>query len=166
MMELTQNQWELLEPLFQDSIPPKQVSGRPRRHDREIVNGILWVCRTGAPWKDMPSRYPPYQTCHRRLQEWVDTGTWSEVLAALAADLKRRGKIDISECFIDGSFASAKKGALVLEKPSGVRVRRSWQSETAMVFQSPFAHMKPDAMKLTLLRKHYRQALSAQNQNE
>jgi transposase len=166
MMELTQNQWELLEPLLQDSIPPKQVSGRPRRHDRETTNGILWVCRTGAPWKDMPSRYPPYQTCHRRFQEWVDTGTRSEVLAALAADLKRRGKIDISECFIDGSFASAKKGALVLEKRSGERVQRSWQSKTAMVFQSPFAHMKPDAMKLTLLRKHYRQVLSAQNQNE
>jgi transposase len=165
-MDLTQNQWGLLEPLLQDCIPPKQVSGRPRRHDREIINGILWVCRTGAPWKDMPARYPPYQTCHRRFQEWVDTDTWSEILATLAADLKKRGKIDVSEAFIDGSFASAKKGAQVLGKRSGERVQRSWQSETAMVFLSPFAHMKPEPMKLLLLKKHYQQVLSAQNQND
>ena len=76
-------------------------------------------------WKDLPEKYPPYQTCHRRFQEWVKAGVWEKLLTSLAIDLKKRGKIDLAETFIDGSFAAAKKGAVVLEKLSGARVPRS-----------------------------------------
>lgn len=165
-MELTQAQWELVEPVVVKALPPKLISGRPRRSDKDILNGILWICRTGAPWKDLPSRYPPYQTCHRRFQEWVKQEIWMQILTLLAVDLKRRGKIDISETYLDGSFSSAKKGALELEKPSGARVPRSWQLQTAMVFLSPFPHMKQIPMKLNLLKKHYQQALLKQDPNE
>jgi transposase len=165
-MELTQVQWELLEPVISKSLPPKLIAGRPRRHDKDILNGILWICRTGAPWKDLPSRYPPYQTCHRRFQEWVKQGVWMEILTLLAVDLKRRGKIDMAETYMDGSFSSAKKGALELEKPGGARVPRSWQLQTAMVFLSPFPHMKQIPMRLNLLKKHYQAALLKQNPNE
>jgi transposase len=61
------------------------------------------------PWKDLPDRYPSYQTCHRRFQRWVREGTLRRVLKALAADLHARGGLDLSGTFIDGSFASAKK---------------------------------------------------------
>ena len=94
----------------------------PWVNDREILNGILWVLRTGAPWHDMPERYPPYQTCHRRFQEWVRCGIFEKVLRALVKDVKERGKLDLTECFIDGSFVIAKKGVVEWEKPSGARV--------------------------------------------
>jgi transposase len=158
-MELTTTQWKLVEPIIRKALPIKEVSGRPRQDARSILNGILWICRTGAPWKDLPGRYPPYQTCHRRFQEWVRAGIWIKILAKLAVDLKRRGKIDLAETYMDGSFSSAKKGALELGKPSGARVPRSWQLQTAMVFLSPFPHMKQIPMRLNLLKKQYQAAL-------
>jgi transposase len=62
-------------------------------------------------WQDLPERFPPYQTCHRRFQEWVRDGKLKKVLEILAQDLLERGKLDLSETFIDGTFVSAKKGA-------------------------------------------------------
>ncbi|MEM7105264.1 MAG: transposase [Bacteroidota bacterium] len=59
-----------------------------------MINGILWICRTGAPWKDMPSRYPTYQTCHRYFQAWNNQGLWDKILYSLASHLKEKGKID------------------------------------------------------------------------
>lgn len=109
-MELTTTQWEQIESIINADLPTKIVSGRPRQNDRNILNGILWICRTGAPWKDLPDRYPPYQTCHRRFQEWVKRGIWIKILTTFAVDLKRRGKLDLAETYMDGSFSSAKKG--------------------------------------------------------
>lgn len=138
-MELKDEQWAVIEPLMPVVPLREDKRGRPRRSSREIMDGILWVLRTGAPWKDIPDRYPPYQTCHRRFQEWNEAGVMDRILEALATDLKERGKLDLTECFIDGTFAPAKKGAQVLGKPSGARVRRSWQWQTVMVFLSPYA---------------------------
>ena len=75
--------------------------------------GILWALRTGAPWADLPDRYPPYQTCHRRFQQWVQSGILTGIFEALAADLRALGLLDIREAFIDGSFAPAKTGLQV-----------------------------------------------------
>jgi transposase len=136
-VDLTDVQWELLEALVSRPRRRADGRGRPRRDRREVLNGILWVLRTGAPWKDLPDRYPPYQTCHRRFQEWRRDGTIERVLYTLAEDLRERGKIDIGEAFIDGTFAGAKKGALPSGKPSAGRGPRSWQLQTALVFLSP-----------------------------
>ena len=76
-----------------------------------MLNGILWVLRTGAPWAGLPEAYPSFQTCHRRFQQWVRSGVMRGILEALALDLKHRGAIDVREAFIDASFAPAKKGA-------------------------------------------------------
>ena len=137
-MDLTDEQWTVVQPLI--PVPPKRADGRgrPRIDDRKILNGILWIMRTGAQWMDMPDRYPSYQTCHRRFQEWVKAGAFEEILKALARDLKERGNLDLSECFVDGTFVIAKKGELGWEKPSGAKVRRSWQWQTALVFLSPY----------------------------
>ncbi len=134
--ELTAEQWLLIEPLF-DKPPVVATRGRPRRDEREVMNGVLWILRCGARWCDLPERFPPYQTCHRRFQEWVKDGRLRRVLETLAEDLRTRGKLDLSETFIDGTFASAKKGASKLERPSGARVRSSWQWQMALVFLSP-----------------------------
>ncbi len=111
-MDLTDAQWAIIEPLIPKPRQRKDRRGRPWRKPREVLGGILWVLRTGAPWKDLPERYPPYQTCHRRFQHWCREGTLKRVLHALAKDLYERGAIDLTECFIDATFAGAKKGAL------------------------------------------------------
>lgn len=110
-MDLTDAQWRRLAPLI--PVPPRRADGRGRPwiDARAVLNGILWLLRTGAPWHDLPRRYPPYQTCHRRFQQWVRDGTFQKVLEALAEDLWLRGGLDVSECFIDGSFVPAEKGA-------------------------------------------------------
>lgn len=83
----------------------------------------------------MPERYPPpYQTCHRRFQEWVRSGAFEVLLKALVQDMKERGDLDLTECFIGGTLVIAKKGAEGWEKPSGAKVQRSWQWQTALVF--------------------------------
>ena len=144
-MKLTDAQWQLIEPLFETDNAPRR--GRPSRPARDVLDGVLWILRTGARWKDLPPRYPSYQTCHRRFQHWVRDGTLEEVLRVLAQDLKERGGLDVREAFIDGTFSGAKKGALALGKPSAARAPSSWQSQTATVFLSPLAlqvlrHMK------------------------
>ncbi len=138
-MDLTEKPWAVLGPLLPKPRLRTDRRGRPWRDPRDVLNGILWVLRTGAPWADLPERYPPYQTCHRRFQHWARDGTLERVLRALAADLAARGKLDLSEAFIDGTFAGAKKGAAASGKPSGARGPRSWQWQTALVFRSPLA---------------------------
>ena len=75
-----------------------------------MLNGILWILRTGAPWADLPDRYPSYQTCHRRFQQWVRCGVLKDILSVIAEALHDEGYLDLEEAFIDGSFAPAKKG--------------------------------------------------------
>jgi len=127
-------QWAVVGPLL-----PKRIGsmGRPARDAREVFEGILWILRTGAPWKDLPERFPPYQTCHRRFQAWNQGGAMTRALHALAQDLEERGQIDLSECFIDGTFASAKRRALELVRQGAAKGPRSWQCRTATVFLSP-----------------------------
>ena len=136
-MDPTNEQWKRIEPLIPKPKWRPGCRGRPPRDLRDVLDGILWVLRTGAPWKDLPERYPSYQTCHRHFQQWTRAGVFTQVLAALAQDLQERGGIDLSEAFIDGSFASAKKGGSRSERPSGARGRRSWPLQTAAVFLSP-----------------------------
>jgi transposase len=109
-VNLTDEQWAILEPLIPE--PPRREDGRgrPWRDSRDVLNGILWVLRTSAPWHDLPQSYPPYQTCHRRFQRWAEEGVLDEVLRTLALDLKERGSLDLSECFVDGTFVQAKRG--------------------------------------------------------
>jgi transposase len=100
-MDLTNEQWSVLEPLIGELPRRSDGRGRPWRSSRDVLNGILWILRTGAQWADLPERYPPYQTCHRRFQRWVREGTLEQILEALERDLKERGKLDLSESFMD-----------------------------------------------------------------
>jgi transposase len=137
-MDLTEAQWKVVGPLLPTPRVREDGKGRPWRDPRDILNGVLWILRTGAPWADLPGRYPPYQTCHRRFQQWVQEGTLDKLLRAIAKDLRDRGGLDLTEAFIDGSFSGAKKGGPASEKPRKARGPRSWQSQTALAFLSPF----------------------------
>lgn len=145
-MDLTDAQWAVLDPLLR---PQRRADGRgrPWQETRAVLNGVLWILRTGAPWHDLPDRYPPYQTCHRRFQQWQRSGLLTHVLQKLAEDLRDRGKLDLSEAFIDASFSSAKKGALVSALQNAGKAAKSWQLQTAMVFLSPCTWPALDQMK-------------------
>ena len=150
-MDLTEDQWALIAALVVDRprIKRRKVDGRgrPRVPARPILNGILWILRTGAPWHDLPDRYPSYQTCHRRFQQWSRDGTFEQVLRTLAEDLRDRGELDLSESFIDGTFVPAKKGGGRWVPPVGGKARRSWPWQTALVFLSPCAQRALRRMK-------------------
>jgi len=90
--DLTNAQWAFIEPLLPKLPKRADGRGRPWRDSRAVLNGILWVLRTGAQWAELPSRYPPYQTCHRRFQQWRRAGVMDRLLEVLAKDLEQRGK--------------------------------------------------------------------------
>jgi transposase len=135
--ELTDEQWSLIESFFgkAETVQTRRLS---RRNDREVRGGVLWILRSGARWCDWPGRFPPYQTCHRRFQQWSKDARRRKVLETLASDLHSRGGLDLSECFIDGTFIVAKKGTSGWDRPSGVKARSSRQWQTLLVFLSPF----------------------------
>jgi transposase len=152
--QLTDEQWAILEPLIPKPVRREDGRGRPEKHpDRAVLNGILWVLRTGAAWADLPDRFPSGSTCFRRFSRWVKAGVLRKLLEALARDLEERGGIDLSECFIDGTFTVAKKGGSKSERPSGARVRSSWLLQTLMVFHSPCTRLLLRHMKSPLSRR-------------
>jgi transposase len=75
--ELTDTAWTQLVPL----LPGNQHRGGRWRDHRTVINGILWKLRTGAPWRDLPERYGPWQTCYDRFVRWRRDGTWDRLLA-------------------------------------------------------------------------------------
>lgn len=136
-MDLTEEQWNIVEPILpKDPVRPDR-RGRPWSDRRTVLNGALWILRTGAPWEDLPDRYGPHQTVHRRFQNWVRSGVIEKILLALGAHLKDAGGLDLTECFVDGTFVPAKKGGDWSGRPSGARAPRSWALQTALVFLSP-----------------------------
>jgi transposase len=135
VVDLTDEQWAPVELLLPKPEVREDGRGRPWRDPRDVLNGILWVLRTGAPWADMPNRYPPYATCFRRFQSWRKDGVLQNALQALADDLVARGRLDLSETFIDGTHAGAKRGARWWAKLGAGLPPNSWRSQTVRVFQ-------------------------------
>lgn len=130
---LTDEQWIKIAPLL--PVPQSSPKGGPKPiSNRPVFEGILWVLRSGARWKDLPERYPSPSTCWRRLRDWESQDVWLKAWRALLAELDEQGRIDWSEVFADGSFAPAKKGASAWEKPNAERVRSGWWWEAARVF--------------------------------
>ena len=73
-------QWELLKSLVEPKTPAKR-RGRPWQQTRAVLEGVLWILRTGAQWAELPKgKFPPYQTCHRRFQRWVQEGVLDALL--------------------------------------------------------------------------------------
>lgn len=105
-MDLRDKQWDAIKGSFpeEELKGPGKKGGRPFKDTRSVLNGVLWVLRTGPPWADLPGRYPPYQTCHRRFQKWSKSDLFPKVLTALRKDLCSRGGLEDIEGFIDGSY--------------------------------------------------------------
>jgi transposase len=146
-MDITNEQWQRIAKYIPRPKAQPGKSGRPPQNPRDVLNGILWILRTGAQWSDLPDRYPPRSTCHRYFQQWNNSGVFVRILTALAQDLKDRGGIDLREGFIDGTFAPAKKGAMVWAKPKGAKEPKLWALQMLSVFLSPLTRQVPVRMK-------------------
>ncbi len=164
--ELTDEQWAIIEPLLPKLPRRRDGRGRSWRNNREVLNGILWVLRSGARWKDLPERFPSYQTCHRRFQHWVRSGVLARVLEALAEDLRQRGEIDLSECYIDGTFVVAKKGGAAWGPLSGAKARNSWLWQMLLVFLSPSTQRVLHRMKSPLSKTLWRTVSLRHSRND
>ena len=110
--ELTEAQWARLEPLQ----PPERSGGkgRPAKDNRTMLNGMLYMLNTGAPWRDLPERYGPWQSVYTRFRRWSARGVFEEILNALIAD----DIVDETTLMLDSTIikvhqhGSGKKGAL------------------------------------------------------
>lgn len=123
--ELTDSQWEKLSPLFPEPKAAKRGGPKPIPN-RPVFEGILWLLRSGARWKDIPREYPSPATCWRRLWQWEEDGTLLNAWHTYLSIIDKRRQLEWEECFADGSFAPAKKGGSASEKPNAERVRSGW----------------------------------------
>jgi len=107
--ELTDEEFALLEPL----LPPERSGevGNPYRSHRQVLNGIFWILRTGAPWRDLPECYGPWKTAYDRFRRWSKAGLFQRILDALEAQARRAGRIDFDFSAVDGSTVRAHKSA-------------------------------------------------------
>ncbi len=124
--DLTNEQWARLEPLLP---PQKPKTGRTNLDHRRIINGILWILRTGAPWEDLPSRYGTRGTVSSRYYRWRQAGIWDRIFAALQQQADADGTLDWTIHFVDSTIvrahqhaAGAKKGPQRLKPWAVVRV--------------------------------------------
>ena len=86
---------------------------------RRILNGILWRLHTGAPWRDIPERYGPWQTVYGRFRRWRRDGTWARVLTHLLEDLEHQGRLGHDLWLVDATVIRASRAAGGAEKKSG-----------------------------------------------
>lgn len=113
--DLTDLQWERVQPLLP---PEKPHTGRPNSDHRPMLNGMLWILRTGAPWRDLPERYGSWSSVHSRFRRWRKAGVWDQVWAALQKQDEAAGKVDWEIHFLDGTIVRAHQHAAGAKKAS------------------------------------------------
>jgi len=111
--DLTNEEWDRIKAHL-----PKQQSkrGRPAQAHRQVLNGILWVLRTGAPWRDLPERYGKWTTIYSRFQRWRKSGTWNTMFAQLQTALEHENNVDWEVHFIDSTTVRAHQHAAGAKK--------------------------------------------------
>src|SRR5205823_9868703 len=117
--ELSDAEWARLEPLL-----PRRKGGKPRQDDRLVLNGILWKVATGAPWRDLPERYGPWESVYTRFRRWRLAGVWDQVLAAVQTQGDAEGRLDWSVHFMDGTVIRAHQHAAGAK--GGTPQRKPW----------------------------------------
>ena len=116
--ELPEQQWKRIAPLFPH--PTHQDGrGRPWEEHHRLLNGILWRLHTGAPWRDIPERYGPWETVYGRFRCWRKDGTWAKILTYLLEDLERQGRLGHELWLVDATIVRASRAAGGAEKKSG-----------------------------------------------
>ena len=99
---------------------PNKPRGVSRVGDRRVLNGIFWVLRSGAPWRDLPARYGPAGTVSSRFYRWRASGVWDRILAALQAAADGHGEVDWDLHYVDATVIRAHQHAAGARKsPTG-----------------------------------------------
>lgn len=124
--EITDAQWEQLRPLLP---PQKPHTGRPNNDHRAVLSGIVWILRTGAPWRDLPQRFGSYKTVSSRLYRWRKAGIWPRLLERLQQLADQDGQVDWSAHFVDGTVVRAHQHAAGAK--GGTLPRRRWAAAGA-----------------------------------
>jgi transposase len=120
--DLSDEEWAVLEPL----LPPERSgkAGNPYRPHRTLLNGIFWILRSGAPWRDLPERYGAWTTVYDRFRRWSTAGVFQQMLNALEAQARRMERIDFAFGAVDGSVVRAHKSAAGARK-KGLRPKKA-----------------------------------------
>lgn len=109
--DLTDEEWAIIAPLL-----PKQGRGPERKDDRKVLNGIFYILRTGAPWRDLPDRYGPRTTVYNRYVRWGERGVWQGIFESLAQECED------ALVFIDASIVKAHRAAAGSKKGNWKKV--------------------------------------------
>lgn len=108
--ELTDTEWERIEKYFPEKI--SGTPGRPPKPIRPILNGILWIARSGAPWRDLPERFGPWETVYTRFRSLVNNGILVQIFSDLNIDADMQDvSLDSTSIRVHQHAAGAKKGA-------------------------------------------------------
>jgi transposase len=111
--ELTDEQWSLVEPHL---LLSAARIGRPPRDRRTLLNGIFWILCTGAPWRDLPERFGPWQTAYDHFRKWRKIGIFARIIEALQIKLDQQGLIDWDLWCVDGANVRAARAAAGADK--------------------------------------------------
>ena len=117
--ELSDDHWALVEDLFYCA----PQGGRPRRDDRQLLNGIFWVLCSGAAWRDLPERYGPWQTAYDRFTQWKRAGLFDQILERLHIQLDQDGLINYATWMMDATIIHASKAAAGARKKKTIHTR-------------------------------------------
>jgi transposase len=128
--DLTDAQWARLQPL----LPPQRrgkgtTGGRPSHEHRPIINGILWILRTGAPWEDLPTRYGTRSTVSSRYYRWRKDGIWDRIYDDVKAQADAAGELDWEIHHVDATVVRAHQHAAGAKK--GTRRPKRWAAAEA-----------------------------------
>ena len=94
---------------------PNKPRGVPRVDDRRVLNGIMWVLRSGAPWRNLPERYGPYTTCYNRFNRWRKKGIWDQLMDAIVEAYDGNIQmIDSSSVRVHQHAAGSKRGVRIV----------------------------------------------------
>ena len=112
--DLTEVEWRILRVLLPvEREPGKRGRGRPPEDNRNVINGVLWRLRTGAPWRDVPEKYGNWNSIYRRFRRWSASGVWESVAIALAETMAESGNYNIDSTTVRAHVSAAGgKGAL------------------------------------------------------
>ena len=115
--DLTEVEWRILRMLLPvERKPEKRGRGRPPADNRNIINGILWRLRTGAPWRDVPEKYGNWNSIYRRFRRWSTSGVWESVATALAETMAASGHYNIDSTSVRAHVSAAGgKGGFINE---------------------------------------------------
>ena len=109
--ELNDDEWDRIKNKLPLEHPKEGKRGRPAKYDnRRIMNGILWIARTGAPWRVLPERYGKWQAVYARFRLWKELGVFESVFAILCADADMENiSIDSTSCKVHQSANGGEK---------------------------------------------------------